>query len=318
MRHPERLRRLLNEFGISWTHADLSARTTLKIGPRNARLLLPSSIDQALTCFRILQEEEIPWKILGGGSNVVIEDRAAPSYMVISLERLNFIHREGRRLRVGAGVPAPKLAGWTAAQGLGGLEFISGIPGQIGGLIRMNAGAFGRRMDESLTRVWAWDAATGTYGAYTTEPELFGYRSSPFQGAWVILQAEFCLTQERPERLKERLRVLRGIRRKTQPWRFPNAGCAFKNPLYGEVSAGALLDRAGMKGHAVGAAQFSEIHANFIINRGGATFAQVRELVKRGREAVARRFGLELEPELVFWHDEPRSAPGSGGYSLQA
>lgn len=299
------------------TQVPLADLTTLNIGPIAPIVVSPDTTDRAYRCLQWLEEKQIPWKIMGGGSNLVIRDDTIPPYVVVRLDKLNQILIQGNFVKVGAGITAPRLVSILASKGLAGLEFISGIPGQIGGLVRMNAGAFGQRIDERIREVHAWHRITGEAARYTFEPDLYGYRVSPFQGDWVILEVGFGLDNENVETIRQRLQTLRKYRIDTQPLRQASAGCAFKNPLDGKVSAGQLLELSGLKGYRFNHCMFSDIHANFLVNLGGASYNEIDYMVHHAVETVERRFGLQLEPELVFWHDEKAQGLNNGRLPIQ-
>lgn len=301
----ERIKSVCHALDIAYQETvDMRPLTSLKIGGVAPLVIYPTSIPGAIQLLNALVDEAVPWKIMGGGSNLLIPDRGALPWVIIRFDRLNRIERHGDTfVQVEAGVPGPKLTSWTSLHGLGGCEFLSGIPGQIGGLTFMNAGAFGRQMSDILHRVWVWQPGHDEPMMVTAEPELFGYRRSPFTRD-VILKVELALTAEDPTRIHERLQEMKAYRLRTQPLQHPSAGCAFKNPLFGRLSAGYLIDRAGLRGHRRGGAMISDKHCNFIINIGNATYRDVAEVIRDAQQIVAEKFGILLEPELIFWHDE--------------
>ncbi len=286
------------------THVDMRQLTTLRIGGEAPLVCYPETVQQAVQLLTDFEHHHIPWRIMGGGSNLLVQDDRPLPWVIVRLDRLKQINRyPGGRVMVEAGVPAPQLASWAALQGLGGCEFLSGIPGQIGGLTRMNAGAFGRQMADLIQRVWYWTPGTGELQMVSVEPELYGYRRSPFVNG-VVLKVELQLVVEEPAMVRQRLQKMKTYRLETQPLSQPSAGCAFKNPVFGRVSAGYLIDRAGLKGRRRGDAVISDKHGNFIINIGNARYQDVVDLIEEARHTVYERFGIRLEPELIFWHDE--------------
>jgi UDP-N-acetylmuramate dehydrogenase len=200
------------------------------------------------------------------------------------------------RVQVGAGYRFNRLAIVTANAGWSGLEFGAAIPGSVGGAVYMNAGASGQDTAAVLREVTCIDA-TGNTVTYETQQMEWGYRHSPFQqGKGAIVEAVFELVSD--PNARERQREMLSHRRITQPLADKSAGCAFRNPT--GHSAGALIDQCGLKGKTLGDAQVSDVHANFIVNRGNATSEQVRSLIASVKEEVLRRHGIVLEEELRY------------------
>ena len=202
----------------------------------------------------------------------------------------------GRGLEAGSAVLLSRLSKAALEEGLTGLEFAGGIPGSVGGAITMNAGAYGGEMAQVLEEADVLDEAGECRTLPVSECGL-GYRTSIFSGRrCLILKARFCLEPGDPAAVKARMEELAAKRREKQPLEYPSAGSMFKRPP-GHFAA-ALIDQCGLKGLTVGGAQVSEKHAGFIINRGGATCADVLELVDRVKEEVLRQTGVELEMEV--------------------
>jgi UDP-N-acetylmuramate dehydrogenase len=195
----------------------------------------------------------------------------------------------------------PRLVREAATHGLSGLEFAEGIPGSVGGGLRMNAGAGGRWMGDVVREVLVV-TPTGSLERRTTGPGDFGYRRSFIAaGDLVAVEAVFEGTPDDPEAIRERMRDSRAYRVSTQPLSERSSGCIFRNPEGG--SAGEILDRLGLKGLSVGGAVVSDIHANFIVNHGG-TAADVLALAERVRDDVLAQLGVRLQFEVVIWRDD--------------
>jgi UDP-N-acetylmuramate dehydrogenase len=276
----------------------LRTRTSLGVGGPARFVLAPERAEDLATEMRRLAEAEIPFEFLGAGSNLLVADEG-PSFVVISSESLAAEPQiDGERVRVGAGYPVPRLVKRAASAGLSGIEFAEGIPGSVGGCVRMNAGwhegMFGNAV-QSFTAV----SRQGHIDEVVAGPGTFEYRTSPGAGDRFVAAATLRLTSDDPARVRERMRSYHDHRVATQPTGAKNAGCIFRNPP-GE-HAGRLIDRCDLKGLAVGRAKVSEVHANFIINQGGATFADVSALIDRVREQVSRRTGITLEAEVIVW-----------------
>jgi UDP-N-acetylmuramate dehydrogenase len=242
-----------------------------------------------------------PVTILAGGTNVLILDGGIPG-LVLSLDggfnRLTLDEEDGL-VSAGAGYSLALLARKTALAGLGGLEWAVGIPGSVGGGLVMNAGAHGGEIQGVVRRVRV--LADGQAQDWSPQQCGFAYRHSAFKGAapgsLIALGAEFQLTPEPVEALKARMEQALAKRRASQPLELPNAGSVFKNPE--GAHAGRLIEQAGLKGLRIGGAQISEKHANFVVNLGGASAADVQALMAKAREAVRGAFGVELADEVL-------------------
>jgi len=276
----------------------LRSRTSLGVGgPARLVVAAAGAEDLARVMSRFAQAS-VPFDFLGAGSNLLVADEG-PSFVVISSEALDAPPRIAREtVSVGAGYSVPKLVKRLAAAGLSGIEFAEGIPGSVGGCVRMNAGwhegMFGAAV-ASFTAI----SRRGEIQETPAGPGTFAYRASPGVGDRFVAGATLRLAPDDPDRIRERLRAFHDHRVATQPAGARNAGCIFKNPP--AEPAGRLIDRSGLKGLAVGAAVVSEIHANFIVNRGGATFRDVAALIDRIREAVGKATGVTLETEVIVW-----------------
>ena len=208
----------------------------------------------------------------------------------------------GGSVVVEAGVMLPRLAVLCALSGLSGMEPLSGIPGTVGGALSMNAGAYGRSMGEMVEWVEVVDAEGGIHRV-EARAIRFGYREAKYPVEGTVVRSGFRFGPGTRESVFERMRQVNEKRRATQPWGERTFGSAFRNPPGGAGSAGELLERAGMKGAREGDACFSEKHANFLVNRGRASAADVRRLLSRGQSAVRMSFGIVLLPEVKMWGD---------------
>jgi UDP-N-acetylenolpyruvoylglucosamine reductase len=235
--------------------------------------------------------------VVGSGSNLLIADDGFRG-LVIKLDgELATIERQGERLLCGGGTRLPSAAAKAASWGLAGLEFGINIPGTVGGAVRMNANAYGGE----LGRVLEWVDVCTAEGSERREPGELGlaYRRSNLGSGEVVARAAFQLAPGEPAAIKGTMAEMRGRRREAQPSGIKTFGSTFKNPAEAEGrTAGQLLEAAGCRGLQVGGARFSEKHANFVENAGGATTADVLELMAEGRRRVHARFGVVLEPEV--------------------
>lgn len=275
----------------------LSKHTTFRIGGPCDAFAEPSGIDGFVGALKFLREENINHIVIGQGSNVLFGDGGFRGCVLHAGSGISWVSIDGETVDAGAGALLGALVGRTAENGLAGVESLAGIPGTVGGAIRMNAGAFGQWISVPLQNVDFIDGA-GEQRRMDKNEVGFRYRWSFFQEhpERVIISARFKLYRESPEALKKRISEINRQRRAKQPFGYPSAGSFFKNPE-GEP-AGALIDRAGLKGLRVGGAEVSQAHANFIINAGGATAADVVALAREVRRRVGEVFGVTLEPEV--------------------
>jgi len=273
-----------------------SRLTTLGVGGVCRWLFEPVSEAQAQAFVRACALEGLPWRVLGGGSNlVVLGDVAEP---VLRLRLPAEPVRRGLEVSASASHGHIQLSAATAAMGLSGLEYASGIPGSVGGAMHMNAGAYGRELVDVLVR-YRFLAAGGELVEKVPEPGEFGYRRSVLGAGRVALGLTVRLVEGDPARIRAQVEEYRRRRGTSQPLGRRNAGCIFKNPP--GISAGQLIDQAGLKGLRVGDAEVSPAHGNFLVNHGGATAAQFAELMARVRDRVRAVHGVELEPEVEIW-----------------
>lgn len=277
-------------------HEPMARHTTFRIGGPVRLMALPRSEGEVLACLREAERAQVRLVVLGNGSNLLAADGEIPCFAVL-LTGLDALERTGEReIWAGAGVSLARLASFAAQEGLAGLEFAHGIPGTLGGGVLMNAGAYGGEMVQVVKEV----AAAGRNGGVETVPAEqcgFSYRRSAFSdGERVILGAKFQLEPDDPAAIRGRMDDLARRRKEKQPLEYPSAGSMFKRPA-GHFAA-ALIEQCGLKGLTVGGAQVSEKHAGFVINRGGATCADVLALVDQVKERVLQQTGVELEMEV--------------------
>ena len=274
----------------------MARHTTFRIGGPVRLMALPRSEGEVLACLREAERARVRLVVLGNGSNLLAADGEIPCFAVL-LTGLDALERTGEReIWAGAGVSLARLASFAAQEGLAGLEFAHGIPGTLGGGVLMNAGAYGGEMVQVVKEV----AAAGRNGGVETVPAEqcgFSYRRSAFSdGERVILGARFHLEPDDSAAIRGRMDDLARRRKEKQPLEYPSAGSMFKRPA-GHFAA-ALIEQCGLKGLTVGGAQVSEKHAGFVINRGGATCADVLALVDQVKERVLQQTGVELEMEV--------------------
>jgi len=280
----------------------LAEHTTMRVGGP-ADLLVTIRDRFALRgLVRLAASRSWPLLILGRGSNVVVGDRGIRSIVALNRSAGYDVDQSAGTISFDSGVPMAKASTIAAEAGLTGLEFALAIPGNIGGAIWANAGAHGGEM-AAITRSVTLLRADGAEVEIPVAEAEFRYRESRFKrpegGGEVILGATVSLTPGDPDVIKGHLEEIRRWRREHQPLGIPSAGSVFRNPP-GELSAGALIEAAGMKGVRIGGAEVSEMHANWILNRGGATAADIRALHDACRDAVQAQRGIALATEIAF------------------
>jgi UDP-N-acetylmuramate dehydrogenase len=269
--------------------------TTYRVGGPAAFFAPVESEADLLEARAFVASEGVPVLVVGKGSNLLVADRGFPGLVVALGEGFGSIDIEGTRVRAGAAVALPVLARRTAAAALTGLEWAVGVPGSVGGAVRMNAGGHGSDMAKVLTRFRFVDLAGGEDGDFGAERLDYSYRHSSVAPSHVVVWAEFGLAPgDRAESEAEIAEIVRW-RRENQPGG-QNAGSVFTNPP-GD-SAGRLVDAAGLKGHAVGSAHVSPKHANFIQAAEGGSADDVYALIQEVQRLVQERMGVRLEPEL--------------------
>ncbi len=276
----------------------MAPKTWFRLGGPARYFIEPRSREELSTVVKRLAENNIPMYLLGGGANLLVRDQGVDG-AVISLSHSAFsrVVINDRMVRVGAGKDVLKLVLELAKTGLAGLECQAGIPGTVGGEIRMNAGGTFGDIGSTVAEVTVMDSF-GQVFTRQRDDLVFSYRRSNIN-AKIILDALFELTPENPDRLAQRVKEIWMYKRNTQPLKDNSAGCIFRNP--DGLSAGKLIDEAGLKGSVVGGAEISQHHANFIVARHGASSADVLALMELARKTVRDKTGIELESEVVIW-----------------
>lgn len=280
------------------TDEPLGPMTWMGIGGPARYLVHPRTVEELQDVARRCRENEIPMYVMGGGANLLIDD-AGVKGAVICLTRGRFAEQsaEGESYQAGAGCDMGKLVLRCVREGYSGLECLTGIPGTVGGCVRMNAGgAFGDvgNVVESVEVM----SENGEVFTRFHDDLAFAYRSTNITSRF-ILSARFRLAREDPHRILRQVKQIWIYKKNTQPLGNGNAGCIFKNPR--GISAGALIDRAGLKGKRVGGAQVSEKHANFILTEAGTKASDVLKLINQIRDVVYEKNGVYLELEIEVW-----------------
>lgn len=275
----------------------MSRHTSFRIGGPARRMTFPESREQLVILLGLAEECGIRPFLLGRGTNLLVSDRGLDTLVIKTAERMTSIRRlDDVTLEADAGVLLSRLAVYAQQAGLAGLEFAHGIPGSLGGAVCMNAGAYGGEMKDVVEEAECADAEGKLEVLSVSELQL-SYRHSALEGTGrLVTSATLRLSPGEPEEIRARMRELMEKRRASQPLDLPSAGSTFKRPQGG--FAAALIDQAGLKGFAIGGAQVSEKHAGFVVNRGGATFEDVTQLMRHIQKTVFDRSGIMLEPEV--------------------
>src|SRR5713101_3921328 len=249
----------------------LARYTTWRIGGPARYLALPADSEDVVRALELAQDRGLPWVVLGLGSNVLVKDGGFPGVVIRMGKGLDRFEMKGATAIVGGGMPTPILARRTAEAGFAGVERFIGIPGTVGGGIFMNAGCHGAEFSEVVTEVTVMDPR-GKVKQLSRKQISFKYRSTNLEG--IVIEARLVLGEESPAKLKELQAKLFRWRKAGTPFELPCAGSTFKNPG-GNKTAGMLIDEVGLKGFRMGGVQVSPLHANYFVNLGTATAADV-------------------------------------------
>jgi UDP-N-acetylmuramate dehydrogenase len=289
------------------SNVTLAPFTTFKVGGPADLVVEPRSSEETVDVLRLAAARQVPVTILGGGSNVLVADAGVRGLVVRPrsghIERVDATH-----VRADAAVTINGLVRWLVSHGRAGLEAWAGTPGTVGGGIYGNAHWSGRLLSEFIESVRLVRPGDATGFDVPASEMGFGYDRSRLQTSGeVVLSALFVVRDGSPDALRETARASLAYRKRTQPLASPSAGCIFQNPAPGVSvpegiprSAGALVDRAGLKDVRIGGAIVSPTHGNFIVNTGAATASEIRRLIERCRAVVHDRFGVTLEDEIVY------------------
>jgi UDP-N-acetylmuramate dehydrogenase len=293
--HPATLQEL---FPSAKFDEPLKRYTAWKIGGPADALLEPGSVDELVEAIAKAREHGVPVTVLGGGTNVLVLDGGIRGLTIRLAKALTAVEIEGTNVSAEAGVLYPALANATAARGLAGLEFGTGIPGTVGGAVYMNAGAYGS--DTSKVIVWAdvYDPEEGRVERLSRDELGLGYRHSALHDRLpgrIVLRAGYALTPGDPDELKERIKEYRARRMTGSPSK-PSCGSVFMRPE--NDYPGRVIEAVGLKGTRVGALEVSPVHANYFVNLGGGTAKDALKLMDLARTTVREKLGIELETEV--------------------
>jgi UDP-N-acetylmuramate dehydrogenase len=283
----------------------LSGHTSFRIGGPADLLVYPADRDDLIAALKEISKQGLPYFVLGGGTNLLVKDGGFRG-AAISLQRMKAIRTEREYRSIGgsfavvlaeAGASLSALLSFAVDEGLTGLEFAAGIPGTVGGAVRMNAGTSAGETGDVVESL-ALLMPGGELVAKGRDEMGFGYRTSSIPEGNIVVEVRFVLRRDEKARIKARVKQLSEARKQRQPSGLPNAGSMFKNPQ--EESAGKLIEEAKLKGRRVGDAQVSDRHANFIVNLGKATARDVLQLMEIVKQTVVEVHGVRLEPEITI------------------
>ena len=276
----------------------MKRHTTFRIGGPAEVFVMPKTIEQVKTAVRICREEDLDWFVLGNGSNLLVSDQGYRGVIIQMDRNIGQVTVEGTEIHAAAGALLSSIASAARKASLTGFEFAGGIPGTLGGAVVMNAGAYGGELKDVLKEVTVMDR-DGEIRIIPADELEMGYRTSIIKTAgYLVLSAVISLEEGDGEAILSRTRELNEKRSEKQPLEYPSAGSTFKRPE--GYFAGKLIMDSGLRGYTVGGAMVSEKHCGFVINKGGATAADVCELMDHVTEVVREKFGVTLEPEVKF------------------
>lgn len=276
----------------------MKRHTTFRIGGPADFFLLPSTVDEVRGILEICREEELPYFILGNGSNLLVSDKGYRGVIIQLYRNFSNISVEENEICASSGALLSQIAAAARNASLTGFEFAGGIPGTLGGAVFMNAGAYGGELKDVLKEAVVM-TEQGEILTLPVEKLDMGYRTSRIKKAgYLVLEARLVLEQGDMDKIRDITKDLTEKRVSKQPLEYPSAGSTFKRPE--GYFAGKLIMDAGLRGYQVGDAQVSEKHCGFVINKGNATAADVLTLIENVREKVQEQFGVTLEPEVKF------------------
>ena len=283
--------------GKVFLNKPLSELTTFKIGGPAMMVVEPLDAEDLKNILFLCKKHRVSFFVLGAGSNVLVDDKPIDKIIIRMISPLfKEIEYCGDKIVCGSGVNLGSLINASTQKGLGGLEFLSGVPGTVGGAVMMNAGS----AENAIGNFTEWVKLIDYDGKFSEikKPDLsFDYRKSGICDK-IVLSACFSLERCEPEVVRKKVKESLAKKTETQDIKFPSAGCIFRNPAGSGRSAGTLIELAGLKGKKIGHAQFSELHANYIINLGGAGFSDVKALMDMAQEKVKEKFNICLEQEI--------------------
>lgn len=281
------------------TDEPMARHTTFKIGGPADILVTPQSVEQIARTVQLCKESNIPWRVIGLGSNILVSDAGLRGVTIKIGKGFSEVHVEGTKIVAQAGASNASIAATAKRAGLAGYEFAAGIPGTVGGAAIMNAGAYGGEFCQACESVLCL-RPNGNVERIAAVEANWSYRHSlMMDDGSIVLEATLQLTPDDQSAIQARMDDLRQRREDKQPLNMPSAGSTFKRPE--GYFAGKLIEDAGLRGYRCGGAQVSEKHCGFVVNAGGATAQDVCDLIAHVQKAVYERDGVHMEPEIRMW-----------------
>lgn len=281
---------------IIYLNEEMKNYTTFKVGGPADVLIKPNSIMELVEAVKLCRAYEIPYYILGNGSNLLVPDEGYRGVVIQIYKNLDGIEVEGNQITAQAGALLSKIANKALEHSLTGFEFAHGIPGTLGGAVVMNAGAYNGEMKQVIVSCEVLDT-DGQIRTLSHEALELGYRTSIIQKkGYIVLSATIELKEGNKEEISAYMKELMARRKEKQPLDKPSAGSTFKRPE--GYFAGKLIMDSGLKGYQMGGAMVSDKHSGFVVNNGGATFKDIENLIKHVQEVVKEKYQVVLEPEV--------------------
>jgi len=298
----DKLTEILDENRISFD-VPMAEWTSFKTGGNAECMVFPKSEDEITEIIKLSKENKVPYYIFGNGTNTLVRDGGLKGVVIGLYQHFNRIDIEEETgvVKVKAGALLSAVANLSCRAGLSGIEFAGGIPGCIGGAVKMNAGAYDGEMKDIVQSVKVMHEDL-SINEYNTEEMEFGYRKSKIKNDDIVLEVTIKLVKKDPNKIRVRMVELAKKRKEKQPLNMPSAGSVFKRPK-GNF-AGKLIQEAGLQGYTVGGAQVSKKHAGFVVNTGKATAADVEQILKDIEDKVYEKHSVELEKEIIIIGDD--------------
>jgi UDP-N-acetylmuramate dehydrogenase len=283
--------------GAVFFFEDMSKHTSFRVGGPAECIVIPNSIEDIYNVLKFSVSYGVPINVMGAGTNSLVSDKGIPGIVIKIVSPLAEIRFDNGNVRVSAGTKISKLLSECVNRNISGLEFLSGIPGTVGGATCMNAGNGTQAISMYFVKGYVLDINSLSISEYCHKDFSFDYRWSIIQkGGKIILDSLFSLNEGNYNDIAERIKEIQKKRLKTQPLDLPNAGCIWKNPP--ETYAGKLIEEAGLKGFTIGGAAISKLHANFIVNLGNARAQDIYDLMRYVEKTVYEKFNINLEREI--------------------
>ncbi len=290
-----------NNLGVLIENEPLAKHTTFRVGGPARIFVVPNAKESLIQTISLVKKYHLNYKVIGRGSNLLPSDHLFDGVIIKCDKGLDHIEINENYVTVGAGVSTILLANRVSKQNLSGLEFISGVPGSVGGAIYMNAGAYNKEIKDVLVKVLILDDK-GELNWVSPDELNFGYRTSIMQmnRHWTIVEAVLELEQGVYEEIVELMKMRKIRRIESQPTNLPSAGSTFRNPL--PHYSWQLIEEAGLRGVRIGGAEVSKKHCNFVVNVGDATAQDIYDLIQHVQNVVFEKSGIELHPEVEMFN----------------